>query len=435
MRYKPIKQDFFISNRQKLLKKLKPNSLAIILSNDEYHRNGDQFHPYRQNSDLFYLTGLDQEKCILCLCPGHPVEAMREIVFTLQTNETMVTWYGHKYNLEQAREVSGVKTVKWLDSFEDTLKDLVLRSENIYINVYENARFSTEVISNELRFAKRMKKEYPLHNFERLNPLITKLRLCKEPEEVKMMQHACNITEKAFRRILERIRPGMMEDEAEAEIVHEFIRNGADGHSFYPIVASGVNACVLHYIKNDEKIKDGDLVLIDYGAEYGNYAADVTRTIPVNGKFSKRQKDCYNAVLRVHKKAAQLIVPGTTIEKINKAVTQLFEAEMIKLGLFSAKDVKNQDPANPLYFKYYMHGNSHFIGLDVHDVGTRQVILKPGMVLSCEPGLYIKEESIGIRIENDIMVGSKGPIDLTKNIPIEADEIETLMKKNKTLKK
>lgn len=429
MRYKQINPELFIRNRKKLIRQLKPNSLAIILSSDEFQRNGDQFHPYRQNSDMFYLTGLDQEKCLLCLCPDHPKADMREIAFTVQTDETMVTWYGHKYTLEQAKKVSGINNVKWLDSFEETLKDLVHRSENIYTNIYENARFSSDVPTNELRFAQRLKNEYPLHKFERLHPLITELRLCKEPEEIEMMQYACNITEKAFRKTLERIRPGMMEYEAEAEITHEFIRNGASGHAYAPIVASGINACVLHYIKNDVKIKNGDLVLFDIGAEYGNYAADLSRTIPANGKFSKRQKDCYNAVLRVMKKAKQLIVPGTTIEKINKEVALLLEDEMVKLGLFTAKDVKNQDPSKPLYFKYYMHGNSHFIGLDVHDVGTRQMILKPGMVLSCEPGLYIKEEGIGIRIENDILVSSKGPADLMKNIPVEVEEIENLMKK------
>jgi len=429
MRYKQIPSQLFIRNRQKLARKLKPNSLAIILSNDEYQRNGDQFHPYRQNSDMFYLSGLDQEKCILCLFPDHPKEEMRELVFTVQTNDKMVTWYGHKYTQEQARNVSGVNNVKWLESFEDTLKDLALRAENIYINIYENARFSTDVPSNDLRFSKRMKEEYPLHKFERLHPLITECRLCKEPEEIDIIQQACNITEKAFRRMLGSLRPGMMEYEAEAEITHEFIRNGASGHAYAPIVASGMNACVLHYIKNDVGIKDGDLVLFDIGAEYGNYAADLSRTIPANGSFTKRQKDCYNAVLRVQKQAINLIVPGTTIEKINKAVTVLMEEEMINLGLFSRQDVQNQDPENPLYFKYYMHGNSHFIGLDVHDVGTRQIELKPGMVLSCEPGIYIKEEGIGIRIENDILVSEKGPVDLMKNIPVEADDIERLMKK------
>ncbi len=431
MRYKNINADLFIRNRKKLVNKLKPNSVVIVLSNDESQRNGDQFHPYRQSSDMFYLTGLDQEKCILCLCPDHPTESLREIVFTVQTNDSMVTWYGHKYSLEQAKEVSGATTVKWLDSFDDTVKDLILRSENIYLNTYENARFSCDVASRELRYAKGLKKEFPLHNYERLNPLLTEFRLCKEPEEIEMMQQACDITEKAFRRVLKTTRPGIMEYEVEAEITHEFVSNGAGGHAYYPIVASGVNACVLHYIKNDQRLKNGDLILLDFGAEYGNYAADLTRTIPINGKFNKRQKDCYNAVLRVMRKATQLIVPGTTIEQINKEVTKLMEAEMIGLGLFTAKDVKEQNPDSPMYFKYYMHGNSHFLGLDVHDVGTRQVVLKPGMVLSCEPGLYIKEEEIGIRIENDILVSENGPIDLLKNVPIEVEEIEALMKGKK----
>ena len=431
MRYKNINADLFIRNRKKLVNKLKPNSVVIVLSNDESQRNGDQFHPYRQSSDMFYLTGLDQEKCILCLCPDHPTESLREIVFTVQTNDSMVTWYGHKYSLEQAKEVSGATTVKWLDSFDDTVKDLILRSENIYLNTYENARFSCDVASRELRYAKGLKKEFPLHNYERLNPLLTEFRLCKEPEEIEMMQQACDITEKAFRRVLKTTRPGIMEYEVEAEITHEFISNGAGSHAYYPIVASGVNACVLHYIKNDQRLKNGDLILLDFGAEYGNYAADLTRTIPINGKFNKRQKDCYNAVLRVMRKATQLIVPGTTIEQINKEVTKLMEAEMIGLGLFTAKEVKEQNPDSPMYFKYYMHGNSHFLGLDVHDVGTRQVVLKPGMVLSCEPGLYIKEEEIGIRIENDIMVSENGPIDLLKNVPIEVEEIEALMKGKK----
>lgn len=429
MRYKPVNQDLFIRNRKKIVKKMKPNSVAILLSNDEFHRNGDQFHPFRQNSDLFYLTGLDQEKCILCLCPDHPTEALREIVFTVQTNESMVTWYGHKYTLQEASDISGVKTVKWLDAFEDTLKDLILRSENIYLNLYENARFSTEVPSQEIRFAHKLKNEYPLHNFQRLAPILTELRLCKEIEEIEIIQHACKITEKAFRRLLDRVKPGMMEYEVEAEVTHEFIRNGAKGHAYYPIVASGPNACVLHYIDNDKKLKSGDLLLLDFGAEYSNYAADLSRTIPVNGRFTKRQKQCYNSVLKVMRMATKLIVPGTTIEKINKEVTVLMEKEMIKLGLFTEKDVKNQNPDNPMYFKYYMHGNSHFIGLDVHDAGTRQVVLKPGMILSCEPGLYVKEEGMGIRIENDILVTKKGPVDLMKTIPVEVEEIEKLMSK------
>jgi Xaa-Pro aminopeptidase len=429
MRYKKIDKSFFIRNRIKLQEKLVPKSLVIINSNDEMPRNGDQNFPFRQNSDMYYMSGLDQEKCILCLCPHHPVEANREIVFTVKTSETMVTWYGHKYTFDQVKEISGVKTVKWLDDFNDVLKDLMYHSENVYLNANENPRYSTDVPYLDLRFAKKTKEDFPLHKYKRLSPIITELRMTKQEEEIGMMQKACDITESAFRKVLKTIKTGLFEYEIEAEITHEFIKNGCSGHAYYPIIASGGNACVLHYIENDKELKDGELLLMDFGAEYGNYCADLTRTVPINGKFTQRQKDCYNAVLRVMKKATELIVPGTTIEKINKSVTLLMEAEMIGLGLFTAEDVKNQDADNPQYFKYYMHGNSHFMGLDVHDVGTRQMELKPGMVLSCEPGLYIKEEGIGIRIENDILVSDNGPIDLMKNIPREVEEIEALMKR------
>lgn len=431
MRYQPIKPSFFIGNRRKLVAKLKPNSLVVVHSNDEFPRNGDQCYPFRQDSDMYYLSGLDQEKCILVLCPSHPLESFREIVFTVKTNDSMVTWYGHKYTQAQACALSGVKSVKWLDEFDDILRDLIVRSEHVYLNANENNRFTTEVPSRNLRFAKRLAKEYPTHNFERLSPIITGMRLCKQPAEVEVLATACHITHKAFDKVLKAVKPGMKEYEVEAEITAEFIRNGAGGHAYYPIVASGVNACVLHYISNDAECKNGDLLLLDFGAEYGNYAADLSRTIPVNGKFSKRQKDCYNAVLRVMKKAKTLIVAGSTIDKINGAVAKLMEAEMIGLGLFTAADVKNQDPGDPLYFKYYMHGNSHFIGLDVHDVGLKQTPLSNGNVLSCEPGLYIKEEGIGIRIENDILVTAKGPVDLMKDIPVEVEEIERGMKLTK----
>ncbi|MEI6766027.1 MAG: aminopeptidase P N-terminal domain-containing protein [Bacteroidota bacterium] len=431
MRYTPIRPEFYINNRKRLLSKLNPNSLVIINSNDEMPRNGDQTFPFRQNSDMQYMTGLDQEKCILCLCPNHPIESMREIVFTVQTSESMVTWYGHKYTHDEVRKLSGVKTVKWLDDFESTLKDLMVKSDSVYLNMNEDFRFSTDVPSRDLRFAQKLRNEFPLHKYERLAPLITEMRMCKAPEEIDMMEKACEITESAFRRLLDFVKPGLWEYEVEASITHEFIRKGASGHAYYPIVASGAGACVLHYIENDKKLKDGDLMLLDFGAEYGNYAADLSRTIPVNGKFTKRQKDCYNAVLRTFKKAKKLIVAGTTIDEINREVCRLMEAEMIGLGLFTAAQVKKQDPGAPLYFSYYMHGNSHFMGMDVHDVGTKQMKLKPGMVLSCEPGLYIKEEGIGIRIESDILVTSKGPVDLMPNLPAEVEEIEQLMKRKK----
>lgn len=429
MRYNPMKASFFAGNRKKLVSKLKPNSLVIVNSADEFPRNGDQTFPFRQNSAMYYLSGLDQEKCILVLCPDHPLPSLREVVFTVQTNDHMVTWYGHKYTLAQAAEASGVKTVKWLDEFDGVLRDMMIRAEYVYLNNNEDNRFLTDVPVKDQRFAQKLLMDYPIHKFKRLAPLVTEMRLCKQPAEIDVMTRACEISRNAFLRVLKATRPGMMEYELEAEVTYEFLRSGASGHSFYPIVASGANACVLHYIKNDEMLKSGDLVLLDYGAEYGNYAADITRTFPVNGKFSKRQKECYNAVLRVFKKAQTLIVAGSTIDKVNATVAGLLEKEMIGLGLFTAADVKHQDPASPLYFKYYMHGNSHFMGLDVHDVGLKQTILKPGMILSCEPGLYIKEEGIGIRIETDILITPKGPVNMAKDIPVEIDEIEAIMKK------
>ncbi|WP_367328724.1 aminopeptidase P N-terminal domain-containing protein [Lentimicrobium sp.] len=426
MRYKSIDPDLFRKNREKLEKKLKPNALAVIHANDEMPRNGDQCFVYRQNSDLFYLTGLDQEKCILTLFPNHPVEAMREIVFTVRTNDRMVTWYGHKYTLEQVTEISGVKNVRWLDDFEDTFRDLMARAEFVYLNQNENPRFTTEVPSRDLRFMQQLRHDYPLHAFERLAPLLTDLRMVKEPEEIEMINRACEITGDAFGRVLNFVKPGVLEYEVEAEITHEFLRNGASGHAYPPIIASGVNNCILHYNQNDQVCKDGDLLLLDFGAEYGNYAGDCSRTIPVNGKFSPRQRQVYEAVLRVLRKASRMLVPGTTIDKYHSEICKIVESELIGLGLFSREDVEKQDPENPLFFKYYMHGTSHFMGLDVHDVGSKQHPLRKGMVLSCEPAIYIPEEGFGIRLENDILVDEE-PVDLMAHIPIEPDDIEALM--------
>ena len=426
MRYKQISQELFILNRIKLLNKIKPYSLVIVNSNDEMPRNGDQNHPFRQNSDMFYLTGLDQEKCVLVLCPEHPLEEMREIVFTLQTNDTMVIWNGHKYTREQAAEISGVKNVKWLDEFENILKDLMLRSDHVYLNLNENPRYSTEVPYKDLRFIEKLKREFPLHHFERLYPILTELRLVKEPEEIEIIKRACEITGKAFKRILKMVKPGIMEYEVEAEIAHEFIRSGVGGNSFAPIVASGKNACVLHYVKNDMEVKDGDLLLIDFGAEYANYAADCTRTIPVNGRFSQRQRAVYEAVLSVMKQATAIMLPGKTIDSWHKEVCVIMEKELIKLGLFTEEDVINQKPDSKMFFKYYMHSTGHFMGMDVHDVGTRQQLFEKGMVLTCEPGIYIPDENMGIRLENDILIGDV-PVDLMENIPIEADDIEKWM--------
>ena len=426
MKKEKFNKDFFTDNRKKLANSLEKNSVAVINSNDELTRNGDQDFPYRQSSDFFYLTGLEQEKCILTLCPDHPDESMREIIFTIKPDEQLETWTGHKYTKNEVKSISGVKTVKWLEDFEMTFRDLAISSDNIYVNLNEYSKYLTEIEYVSNRLAHKIRDLYPAHTLKRLAPLLTKQRLIKEPEELRVLEIACDITNKAFRRVLSTTKPGIMEYEVEAEITYEFLRNGARGHAYQPIIASGKNALVLHYIENSSECRDGDLMLLDIGAEYNNYAADCSRTIPVNGKFTGRQKQCYEAVLRVQKEAIKLYVPGNTIDFINKTVWKMMEKEMIGLGLFTEEDVKKQDPDQPLYTKYLMHGVAHFIGLDVHDVGGKYVEFEKGMVLTCEPGIYIKEEGIGIRIENDIVVDDV-PVDLMADIPREVDEIERLM--------
>jgi len=427
MRYQPISQKMYIRNRAKLIEKLKPGSLAIVNSNDEMPRSGDQTFIFRQNSDMFYLTGLDQEKCIMTLYPGHPVENMREILFTVKTNDMMVVWNGHKYTMDEVREVSGIQNVKWLDDFEITLRDLMSRVQLVYLNQNEYPKFITEVPLLDLRFAEKMKHDFPVHTYERLAPVITELRLVKEPEEIVQIQKACDLTNDGFRRVLKFVKPGLKEYEVEAEFTHEFMRKGGTGHSYSPIIASGANGCILHYNTNYNICNDGDLLLMDVGAEYGNYAADMTRTIPVNGKFSPRQRQVYDAVLRILKAATIMLKPGTTIEKWHAEVCKLMEKELVGLGLISKDDLKNQTADSPAYFKYYMHGTGHFLGLDVHDVGSRQDIFENGMVMTCEPGIYIPEEGIGIRLENDIMIAEE-PVNLMAHIPVEPDEIERLMR-------
>ncbi len=428
MRYKTICKDMYIRNRAKLLGKLKPGTLAIINSNDEMPRSGDQTFIFRQNSDMFYLTGLDQEKCILTLCPGHPVESMREILFTVKTDDAMVTWYGYKYSMKQVRNVSGIQNVKWLDDFELTLRDLMTRVQTVYLNQNEYPKFTTEVPLLDFRFANKMRQYFPVHTYERLTPIITELRLVKEPEELQQIQRACDMTRDGFVRALAFVRPGVMEYEVEAEFTHEFIRQGGSGHSYPPIVASGSNTCILHYNTNYNECQDGDLLLLDVGAEYGNYAADMTRTIPVNGKFTPRQREVYDSVLKILKLATAMLKPGTTIDKWHAEVCNLMEQELLALGLLSFDEIQNPKGDSPAYFRYYMHGTGHFLGLDVHDVGSRQVVFDKGMVITCEPGIYIPEEGIGIRLENDIMIADE-PVNLMASIPIEAEDIERMMGK------
>lgn len=427
MRYKPIDPGFFTTNRKNFSSKLKKCAIAIFHSNDEFPRNGDQNFPFRQQSDTFYLSGVDQEESILVLAPGHPNINFRELLFVKETSEQIAIWEGQKLSKEEATKVSGIKTVLWTKDFEFMLKDLMSWAEVVYLNANEYPKYYNPVPYKDLRCAIKMKGEYPMHQYDRSAPLMLEMRKTKSDTEVGLIAKAGEITGKAFHRVLKSLKPRMMEYQVQALIEYEFIVNGASGNAYRPIIASGSNACVLHYIDNDEPCLDGDLLLMDFGAEYGNYAADITRTIPVSGKFSERQKACYNAVLRVHDKAIQLLTVGNTIDALNKEVNKLMEQEMIGLGLFTLEDVKNQDPHKPMYMKYFMHGTSHPIGLDVHDVGSKYDPLEAGMVLTCEPGLYIREEKIGIRIENNILVTKEGPVNLTVHIPVKAEEIEGIM--------
>ena len=427
MRYQTPPQGLFIKNRKKFVEKLLPKSLAVFHSNDIMPTNADGTMRFRQNNDLLYLTGIDQEETILVLCPDCPNEQMREILFLRKTNEHIAIWEGHKFTQEEAYQLSGIKNIQWVENFEGVLNTLVALSDNLYLNTNEHLRADIQVETRDARFIKYCKDRYPLHHYHRAAPLMHQLRAVKEPEEIDQLQIACDITEKAFRRILQFVKPGVMEYEIEAEFIHEFLRNRSRGFAYEPIIASGASACVLHYIENNKACKDGDLLLLDVGAEYGNYNADMTRTIPVNGRFSKRQREVYNAVLRVHRMAPQILRPGINIQEYHKEIGKIMEGELIGLGLLDQAEVSQQDPAQPLYKKYFMHGTSHHLGLDVHDVGTMYEPIVPGMVFTVEPGIYIPEEGIGIRLENNFVIQENGYLDLMKNIPIEPEEIEELM--------
>lgn len=427
MRYDSIKKDFFIKNRDRLTKDLLPNSVALVFGAHQMPRNGDQFFPYRQSSDFFYLTGIEQEKSILLICNGRNQKELQQVLFILRPHDELEIWEGHKLTMAEAQDFSGVKTIKYLEDFEMILHSLLCTNQNIYFNSPELPKFKTEVNSRDVDYLSKIKLQYPTHSFQRLAPILQKQRIIKAKEEIEIIKKSCAITRDAFIRVLENIKPGKMEYEIEGEISYEFIRRGASGHGYSPIIAGGKNACSLHYIENDMELKDGDLVLMDFGSEYANYSADLSRTIPINGKYTPRQKEAYEATLRVFKFARSLMVPGTTINKFHKEVCKKWEEEHIKLGLYSKKDFDNNKSENPLWYKYFMHGTSHFLGLDVHDVGTRDTEFLPGMVLTCEPGLYIPEEGIGIRIENDILITKEGNIDLMEDIPIEIIDIENIM--------
>lgn len=418
-----LSSSFFTSRRELLRRAMPDDSMAIISANDYYPKSADQNFPFYQNSDFYYLTGFPQEKAILCICKCHPLESMREILFIQPSNPEMEIWTGHIINSTEAKEISNIKTIMHLENFDIIIKELMMHCNNVLMWQNESPKYINSFPNANDILVKKIKSSYPLHNYQRLSPLLSQIRLVKTQEEIEIINHSISITHKALEVCIQNIKPNLFEYQIAADIFHTILWNGGSGHAFEPIVAGGENSCVLHYNNPKDKLCEGDLVLIDFGAEYEHYASDCSRTLPINGKFTQRQKDCYNAVLRVFKKARKQYFPGNTINSINNQVNKWMEIELIKLGLFTAEDVKKQNPDYPLYKKYFMHGTAHFVGLDVHDVGLKHIPLQKGMILTCEPGIYIKEEKLGIRIENMILVDNE-PIDLMEHFPIEVEEFE-----------
>jgi Xaa-Pro aminopeptidase len=427
MRYQPINPSLYKENRKRLAAQLKPSSIAILQSNDIPVTNADGTSAFVQNADILYLTGIDQEETILVMCPSLNEGKHKEILFIKETSELIAIWEGSKYTKEQARAATGIEHVYWVHEFESVLTTLVFLAEHIYLNTNEHIRASIETESRNARLIKWCMAKYPLHKYERLAPIMQDLRSIKSPIEVEVIQQACNITEMGFRRLLKFVKPGVWEYEIEAELAHEFLRNRSKGFAYTPIIASGYNACVLHYIQNDAQCKDGDVLLMDVAAEYANYKSDLTRSIPVNGKFTQRQKDIYNAVLNVFNFAKTRLIVGNIMNDYQKEVGECMQEELIKVGLLDAAEVKKQDPEKPLYKRYFMHGTSHHLGLDVHDLGDKYKKFQAGMVFTIEPGIYIREENLGIRLENNFLITEKGNVDLMANIPILADDIESEM--------
>ena len=428
MKYHQIDRQLFIKNRKKFTAAMKPNSVAVFNSNDIYPVSADSTLPFAQHRDIFYLSGVDQEESILLLFPDAPYESLKEILFLKETNDHIAVWEGEKLTKERAFEVSGVKTVIWLQDFHKTLKEVMAYSDTMYINTNEHYRSSVDTQTREDRFIKWWKENYPAHKVEKSNPILQRLRSVKEQEELDLIQNACNITEKGFRRVLNFVKPDVTEYEIEAEFIHEFIRNRSKGFAYTPIIASGNNANVLHYIENNQACKAGDLILFDVAAEYANYSSDMSRTIPVSGKYTDRQKAVYNAVLRVKNEATKLLVPGAFWKQYHVEVGKLMTSELLGLGLLDKADVQNENPDWPAYKKYFMHGTSHHMGLDTHDYGLLYEPMKANMVFTVEPGIYIPAEGFGIRLEDDVVIQEKGePFNLMRNIPIEIEEIESLM--------
>ncbi len=428
MKYHQIDRDLFIKNRTKFTAEMKPKSVAVFNSNDIYPISADSTMPFQQHRDIFYLSGVDQEESILVLCPDSPYEHLREMLFLRETNEHIAVWHGEKLTKDRAFEVSGIKSVYWLQDFEKVLFEVMTYTDTMYINTNEHYRSAVETQTREDRFIKWWKEKYPAHQVAKSNPILQRLRSVKEQQELDLIQNACNITEKGFRRLLGFVKPGVWEYEIEAELIHEFTRNRSKGFAYTPIIASGKNANVLHYIENNQQCKDGELILLDVAAEYANYSSDLSRTIPVSGRYTQRQKDVYNAVLRVKQEATKMLVPGTLWKQYHVEVGKVMTSELLGLGLIDKADVQNEDPAWPAYKKYFMHGTSHHLGLDTHDYGLLAEPMQANMVFTVEPGIYIPAEGFGVRIEDNVVVQPTGePINLMRNIPIEAEEIEELM--------
>ena len=429
MKYLPLNPEIFGRNRERFIKNMQPNSIAIFVSNDEVPVNGDAIYPFKQNSDVFWLSGITQEDSMVILYPDNPDPKYREVLVLVRPNEMKEKWDGKRLRVKEAEAISGMKSIVWLDSLDGLLQPWIHLADNIYLDSNENDRKASLLRTRDYRFIDEMQKRYPLHNFLRAAKILKELRGIKTAAEVEVMQQAIDITDKTFRRLLQFIRPGVMEFEIEAEIYHSFLSQRATGPAYGSIIASGDRARTLHYVSNNEECKDGELILMDFGAEYGGYCADLTRTIPVNGKFTRRQKTVYNACLHLHDYAKSILKPGISIvdytDKVGDEASLIFQ----KIGLLKKTDIKNEDPANRAYRKYLYHGISHHLGVDVHDLGNRTEPIKAGMLFTVEPGIYIEEEQMGIRIENNIWITKNGHKDLMKNIPITVEEIEALMKK------
>jgi Xaa-Pro aminopeptidase len=429
MKYQPLNREIFVKNRQRFVSKMKPNSIAIFGSNDEMPVNGDALYPFKQNSDLFWLSGIVQEDSMVILFPDNPDSKYREVLALMRPNELKEKWDGKRLRINEAQNISGVKTIAWMDNLDPLLQTWIHLADTIYLDTNENDRKASLLRTRDYRYVDELKSRYPLHNYERAAKIMKELRGIKTALEIEVLQQAIDITDNAFRRLLKFIRPGVMEYEIEAQVLHSFLSQRASGPAYGSIIASGDRARTLHYIANDQECKDGELVLMDFGAEYGGYNADLTRTVPVNGKFTRRQKTVYNSCLHLHDYAKSLLRPGISIidytEKVGEEATQQF----LKIGLLKKSDVKNEDPDNRAYRKYLYHGISHHLGIDVHDLGTRTEPIKAGMVFTVEPGIYVEEEQMGVRIENNVWITRNGNKDLMKNIPITVEEIETLMKK------